>query len=553
MIALGVGIDYALLILNRFRGERRARRGRARGDVNALDTAGRSVLFAGTTVVIALLGMLILGISFLNGPAIASALAVFCTMIGSLTLLPALLGLVRPAVKLGKLEPPDGDAARLRALGADHRAAPAASSRSATMLVLLVVAVPGARTCSSAPATPATTPPARRRASPTTSSPRASARASTARCSSSRSSRRAGDTAGLDEALDGAQPRRRASPPSAPPAAQPREGHRDDHRLPDDQAAGRRRRPICSTTCAATSCRPWRRRPASSASIGGATATTADLSERAGVEAAAVHPRRRRPLAAAARDRLPLARDPGEGGGHERAEHRRGARRDHVRLPGRPLRVAARRRTRRARSRRSCPCSCSRSSSGSRWTTRSSSSPACTRNGSTTRTRGRGRATGWRSTGSVIAAAAIIMISVFASFMLGDDRTIKLFGLGLASAVFFDAFFIRLILVPAMMFIFGKASWWMPARLERRMPRLSIEGPETPATEQRLAGLSRSSTPARRAPARGAIRRACGPRRSGSARRACGGSPGRPRPARTSPSGSPWPSRGPRRGRRARR
>ena len=86
-------------------------------------------------------------------------------------------------------------------------------------------------------------------------------------------------------------------------------------------------------------------------------------------------------------------------------------------------------------------------------------------------------------TGKVIMAAAIIMISVFGSFMLGDDRTIKLFGLGLASAVLVDAFVIRLILVPAIMYILGVWNWWMPASLERRIPRISIEGPETPATE----------------------------------------------------------------------
>ena len=74
-------------------------------------------------------------------------------------------------------------------------------------------------------------------------------------------------------------------------------------------------------------------------------------------------------------------------------------------------------------------------------------------------------------------AAAIIMISVFGSLVLGDDRTIKLFGVGLASAVLFDAFVIRLILVPALMHLFGRASWWMPEWLESRLPRLSIEGP----------------------------------------------------------------------------
>jgi RND superfamily putative drug exporter len=80
-------------------------------------------------------------------------------------------------------------------------------------------------------------------------------------------------------------------------------------------------------------------------------------------------------------------------------------------------------------------------------------------------------------------AAAIIMISVFGSFMLGDDRTIKLFGLGLASAVLFDAFVIRLVLVPALMHLFGRASWWMPHALARRLPRVSIEAPRPAAQE----------------------------------------------------------------------
>mgnify|MGYP000981135799 CR=1 FL=1 len=86
-------------------------------------------------------------------------------------------------------------------------------------------------------------------------------------------------------------------------------------------------------------------------------------------------------------------------------------------------------------------------------------------------------------TGKVITAAAIIMIAVFSSFMLGDDRTIKLFGLGLATAVLVDAFLIRLVLVPALMFVAGRVSWWMPGGLARRLPRLSIEGPDTPATK----------------------------------------------------------------------
>jgi RND superfamily putative drug exporter len=67
------------------------------------------------------------------------------------------------------------------------------------------------------------------------------------------------------------------------------------------------------------------------------------------------------------------------------------------------------------------------------------------------------------------------MILVFASFALGDDRVIKLFGLGLASAVFFDAVIIRCLLVPALMEIFGRHAWWLPSWLDRRLPRLAIE------------------------------------------------------------------------------
>ena len=91
MIGIGVGIDYALLILNRFRLERGAGRDVREATLVAIDTSGRAVLFAGIVVVIAMLGMMLLGISFLYGPAIGAALAVLFTMIAALTLMPALL------------------------------------------------------------------------------------------------------------------------------------------------------------------------------------------------------------------------------------------------------------------------------------------------------------------------------------------------------------------------------------------------------------------------------------------------------------------------------
>jgi putative drug exporter of the RND superfamily len=94
---------------------------------------------------------------------------------------------------------------------------------------------------------------------------------------------------------------------------------------------------------------------------------------------------------------------------------------------------------------------------------------------------------GLQTTGKVITAAAAIMVLVFGSFALGDDRIIKLFGLGLASAVFFDAVIIRCLLVPAIMEILGRNAWYLPAWLDRRLPNLAIEPPEErplPAAER---------------------------------------------------------------------
>jgi putative drug exporter of the RND superfamily len=102
MIGLGVGIDYALFILTRFREAYRTP-GPAFQDtraaiVQAMDTSGRAVLFAGATVVIALLGMMVLGVEFLYGVAIAASIGVLLMMFASLTLLPALLTLAGPRV-----------------------------------------------------------------------------------------------------------------------------------------------------------------------------------------------------------------------------------------------------------------------------------------------------------------------------------------------------------------------------------------------------------------------------------------------------------------------
>ena len=84
--------------------------------------------------------------------------------------------------------------------------------------------------------------------------------------------------------------------------------------------------------------------------------------------------------------------------------------------------------------------------------------------------------TGLSNTARVITSAALIMMSVFGAFVLGDDPTGKLFGVGLAVAVFLDATLVRMILVPATMSLFGRANWWLPAWLNRILPHLDLEG-----------------------------------------------------------------------------
>ncbi len=84
---------------------------------------------------------------------------------------------------------------------------------------------------------------------------------------------------------------------------------------------------------------------------------------------------------------------------------------------------------------------------------------------------------GLAETSRVINSAAVIMIAVFAAFVLSGDRTIAMFGIGLASAVALDAFVLRTLLVPALMHMLGGANWWLPSWLGRLLPRISIEPP----------------------------------------------------------------------------
>jgi RND superfamily putative drug exporter len=91
---------------------------------------------------------------------------------------------------------------------------------------------------------------------------------------------------------------------------------------------------------------------------------------------------------------------------------------------------------------------------------------------------------GQATTGRVISAAAAIMICVFLAFVLGGQRIIAEFGIGLATAVFLDALVIRTVLVPSLMHLFGRRNWWLPRPLDRRLPHLSVEPVETAEAPQ---------------------------------------------------------------------
>jgi RND superfamily putative drug exporter len=87
-------------------------------------------------------------------------------------------------------------------------------------------------------------------------------------------------------------------------------------------------------------------------------------------------------------------------------------------------------------------------------------------------------ANGLAATARVITAAAAIMFCVFAAFVLGEDRSLKMFGLGLATAVMLDATVVRLVLVPATMELLGDRNWWLPHWLDRILPVVRVEPSE---------------------------------------------------------------------------
>jgi RND superfamily putative drug exporter len=478
MIGLGVGIDYALFILTRFRNGLDEGMESRQAAIAAIDTAGRAVLFAGVTVIIALMGMMLLGLSFLYGVAVAAAVAVLFTMIASLTLLPALLTIAGHRVNklripgLGRGSSNAEDTRWFRWSREIQRRPVLSAVLSGGLLLLLCVPTLSLRLGSNDAGTDPAGSTTREAYvlladgfGPGFNGPFVLAAALPEK----------GDDAGLmqlkkaldeDDRVAATTPVMlnpaentaifQAYPTTSPQSEQTTEllNHiRDDLVPPIEQSTDTRLH------------------------VGGITAIFEDfgtaISEKlplfigvvvllSALLLMAVFRSILVPLKAVVMNLLSI----GAAFGLIVAVFQWGWGASLIGVDGTGPIISF------------FPIFLFSIIFGlsmdyevflmsrihEEWENRKDATEAVTR--------------GLALTGRVITAAAAIMVTVFASFMIGDDRIIKLFGLGLAAAVLIDAVIIRSVLVPAIMQLFGERAWWLPGWLDRILPKLHVEPAE---------------------------------------------------------------------------
>jgi RND superfamily putative drug exporter len=482
MIGLGVGIDYALFLITRFRQNFRSGMDLQSSISEAMDTAGRAVVFAGITVIIALLGQFALGVSFLYGLAVASALAVLMTMLAALTILPAILSrfgerIARP----GRRARNSGESPAAReARGMWARWAnfiqrhpwPGTVAGLAIMLTLCAPALAMRLGNSDA----GNNPPSSTTRHAYDLLGKGFGRGFNGPLQVVASLARAGDAAA--EASIVASLRATADVASVSPA----------HLSPNRQTAVFLVYPTSAPQSLATTnlveqlrrdtLPPVAHSTGASILVGGQQATTIDftnvLSSKLplfiGIVVALsalllliVFRSLVIPIQAAFMNLLSI----GASLGVVVAIFQWGWLGSLFNVKGGPIEAFI-------------PVMLFAIVFGlsmdyevflvsrihEEWTRRRNASEAVTR--------------GLASTGRVITAAATIMICVFLSFAVGDERVLKLFGLSLASAVFLDAFVVRSLLLPSVLELLGRRTWAIPSWLGRRLPHLAIDRPDTP-------------------------------------------------------------------------
>jgi putative drug exporter of the RND superfamily len=518
MIGLGVGIDYALFILTRFR-EAFVTPGPTFGDaresvIQSMDTAGRAVLFAGCTVVIALLGMMLLGVDFLYGVAISASIAVLLVMLASLTLLPALLTLVgarlaRPSRRARRraarasgaaveAESPAVTTGAVALAGAPAGAAPSAGSAwlrwsmfverrprtivAISALVMLLIAAPatalrlGSSDASNDPSNQTT-----HRAyellaqgfgegfnGPLLVAVRIPTAHETA------------DVARLRSAVAATTGVASVAPAKINPAGDvatvtvyPRSS---PQAYATTQLVERLRKKVVPPLSAQTGLKVY---------VGGVTAGSVDFATTLGHKLPLfigvvvllsalllmiVFRSLVIPLQAAVMNLLSI----GASLGVIVAIFQWGWLGSLLGVQQGPIESFI-------------PVMLFAIVFGLSMDYEVFLVSRIHERWAHTRENSRAVAEGLALTGRVVTAAAAIMVCVFLSFMLGEDRVIKEFGLSLASAVFLDALVVRCLMLPAVLHLIGPRAWALPGWLDRALPRLNIEGTVLPAQPEASA------------------------------------------------------------------
>jgi RND superfamily putative drug exporter len=541
MIGLGVGIDYALFVLTRFR-EAYVTPGPTFGDaresvVQAMDTAGRAVLFAGCTVVIALLGMMLLGVDFLYGVAISASIGVLLVMLASLTLLPALL-----TVAGARLARPSRRARRRAAKAAAAEGAPANASKAAlaapgsgawlrwsmfverrprtiaivsavTMLLIAAPATalrlgssdaandPGQQTTHKAyellaqgfgqgfngPLLVVAKVPQRQRVALTTGfGPGGSSSTTTVKRVPNAAS---ASLERLDASIAASPDVAAVAPAKTNPAGDVATISVYPHSSPQayatTQLVEHLRKVVVPPLAASTGMTVY---------VGGVTAGAVDFASTLGQKLPLfigvvvllsalllliVFRSLVIPLQAAVMNLLSI----GASLGVIVAIFQWGWLGSLFGVSGGPIESFI-------------PVMLFAIVFGLSMDYEVFLVSRIHERWAHTRENSRAVAEGLALTGRVVTAAAAIMVCVFLSFMLGEDRVIKEFGLSLASAVFLDALVVRCLLLPAVLHLLGERTWSLPGWLDRVLPRVNIEGTVLPA--QQDADEPSASAPASR-------------------------------------------------------
>jgi RND superfamily putative drug exporter len=476
MIGLGVGIDYALFITTRFR-EAYGRTGDVdRAVLEAMDTSGRAVVLAGTTVIIALLGMLTLGVSFLNGVAVAAAFAVLLTLAASLTVLPAMLSRFGERVALGRrkgkpaaTETPARDPLFRRWAGLIQRHPWISATSALAVLIVFIIPVTALRLDSS----------------------------DASNDPSSYSSRHAYDmlAAGFGKGFNG--PLSIVAELPAPgqtaglaPLAAALKSTPDVSTVlaprisPDREVALLRVYPTSAPEALATTnlvnnlrkdvIPPLERRTGEHVLVGGFTAGAIDFSRVLGHKLPlfigvvvllsallllVIFRSLVIPVQAAIMNLLSI----GGALGVVTALFQWGWLGSLLGVRAGPIEGFV-------------PVMMFAIVFGLSMDYEVFLISRVHEEWVRGRDASRAVLDGLAFTGRVITAAAAIMVCVFLSFLLGDERVIKEFGLGLGGAIFLDAVVVRCLLLPAVLEILGERTWWLPESLARRLPRVRIEG-----------------------------------------------------------------------------